>query len=213
MTSVLPSTASYLSIMQGESLSPNDNNAAPVTQNRPIANTSPTGDVIDLSTRAQTLLQYANASKDTAADISVPFKERMAKRMNDFAANLSVYFKKNFIAENEEFSFNIDRYGVLHVNGPHKKKVEEYFQNNPEAVKELKTLSALSTLEATHEALRLYNAEKKQAVSKEQQDAVADRYAVRMMHIQTLTGLMFFKDGKLTSAALEYAASLSTDPD
>jgi hypothetical protein len=209
MTNVLPSTAGYVPSSQGESSSLNGNNTATKMQKNAPEKSAPAGDVIKFSNHAQALLQQTSASKAVAADLSVPFKERLAKRMSEFAAELSDFFKKNFIPAGEELSFNIDRYGTIHVNGAYKAKMEEYFQANPEAAHELKGLSALNTLESIHEALRLYNEEKKKAVSKEQQDAVADRYAVQMTHIETLTGLMFFKDGKLTSAAMEFAASLS----
>ena len=49
------------------------------------------------------------------------------------------------------------------------------------------------------------------ARGKEQQVAASDRYTMRSMYIFSLSGLLTLKDGKITSAAMDYAKSLS-DP-
>jgi thioredoxin-related protein len=98
----------------------------------------------------------------------------------------------------------------VRVDGPYKEKLEKYFKEHPEATKELKTLSALNTLNATQENMRLYNKENNKAITKKEKDAAADHYAVRSAYIQALSGLTTFKDGTLTSTVSEYMESVTS---
>jgi putative NADH-flavin reductase len=166
---------------------------------------------VDLSDQAKALLQQATAEQTALLDLPASFDELVTKRTEDFAKKLVEAFTAENIPVDEAISLSIDSSGTIHADGPYKKRIEQYFKDNPEAAKEFKAVATLNALRATLEALRLYNEEKKAAATKEQQVAASDRYTMRSMYIFSLSGLLTLKDGKITSAAMDYAKSLS-DP-
>ena len=164
---------------------------------------------VDLSEQAQALLQQAEAEATTLRDLPDSFDELVAKRTEDFAKSLVAAFTAEDIPLDEPISLSIDSSGTIHADGPYKKRIEQYFKDNPEAAKEFKAVATLNALRATLEALRLFNEEKKSATTKEQQTEAWDRYTVRSLYIHSLSGLLTLKDGKITSASMDYARSLS----
>jgi hypothetical protein len=165
--------------------------------------------LVDLSDEAQAQLQQAEADRTTLLDLPASFDELVAKRTEDFAKSLVEAFTAEDIPLDEAISLSIDSSGTIHADGPYKKRIEQYFKDNPEAAKEFKAVATLNALRATLEALRLFNEEKKSATTKEQQTQAWDRYTVRSLYIDSLSGLLTLKDGKITSAAMDYARSLS----
>lgn len=166
--------------------------------------------MVDLSDRAQALLRQATADRTTLLDLPASFDELVTKRTEDLAKSLVEAFTAERIPLDEAISLSIDSSGTIHADGPYEERIEKYFKDNPEAAKEFKAVATLNALRATLEALRLYNEEKKSATTKEEQAAASDRYTVRSMYIHSLSGLLTLK-GKITSAAMDYAKSLS-DP-
>ena len=179
------------------------------------ANSATTGQdsatTVDLSEQAKALLQQATIDPTTNLDLPASFDELVAKRTDDFAQSLVEAFTAEHIPLDDAISLRIDSSGNIIADGPYKKRIEKYFKDNPEAAKEFKTVATLNALRAAAEALRLYNEEKKSATSTEQKAAAWDRYTARSMHIQSLSGSLTLKDGQITSAAMDYATSLS-DP-
>jgi hypothetical protein len=174
-----------------------------------VANATPS-DTIDLSQHAQDILAQADASQSVAADLQLTPEQRLQKRVDAFASKLSDFFTSNFIPLSEKTVFNVNAYGDIQVDGAYKKKLDQYFKDHPDDAKELKTITKLSALQATQKALDLYVQEKKAAKGdKKLENAAADRYAVRSQHINDISGTITFENGKLTSAATEYADELT----
>jgi hypothetical protein len=82
------------------------------------------------------------------------------------------------------------------------KKIEKLFAEDPELAKELKAAAGLNALKAVNTALALYNKANGSTVNSKQQAEAWARYNIRSMNIQTLSGVMTLKDGKLRSAAV-----------
>lgn len=169
---------------------------------------NPKGDSIELSEHAQALLDQADAA---IINGNAGAQERLQKRIDAFASKLSDFYKRNSIPVDEKTVFNIDASGTITVDTPYKKKFDEYLKNNPEAATELKKIAKLSALQATQKALELYYEEKKAAKGDSKKEAIADeRYKQRAKKIGELGGTLTFENGKLTSAATEYAATLTS---
>ncbi len=162
-------------------------------------------DSIDLSERAKRIIAQANDSQNVIADFQLSAQERFAKRVDAFAQKLSALFDKLSIPLSEKTVLNIDAYGEVKIDGAYKKKLEQYFKDNPEEAKELKTIAKLSALQATQKALDLYYQEKKAAKGDAKLEKAADeRYGLRAAQIKELSGTLIFEDGKLHSAAIDY---------
>jgi hypothetical protein len=173
-------------------------------------------DVVELSDHAKATIEKAKADQAAAADLTLSFDEVLAKRTDDLGKTLSDAFAGFNVNLDDAVRLQVDKFGNVTTEGPWKKKIEQLFQDHPELAKELKTVSSLNSLKATQKALDLYTDEKKSATNKKQQDAAWTRYNVRSINIQTLSGLMSLKDGKLRSAAVDYidmiADPAGTDP-
>jgi hypothetical protein len=72
-------------------------------------------------------------------------------------------------------------------------------------------MSSNSPTKAAQTALDLYNKEKGSTLGSKQQSEAWTQYNIRSMNIQTLSGVMTLKDGKLRSAAVDYI-DLIADP-
>jgi hypothetical protein len=168
-------------------------------------------DVVELSDHAKAAIEKANADQAAAADLTLSFDEVLAKRTDELTRTLTDAFKGLNVNLDDAVRLGIDKSGNVTTEGPWKKKIEQLFQDRPDLAKELKTISSLDSLKATQKALDLYNDEKKSATGKKQQDEAWTRYNVRSINIQTLSGVMSLKDGKLRSAAADYI-ELIADP-
>lgn len=160
---------------------------------------------VDLSDRAKALLAKA------AADLTLSFDERLAKRSDALADKLTEAFKRINVNLDESVRLKVDRFGNVTSEGPLKEKIEKLFADRPELAKELKEISALNALKAASTALDLYNKEKGQAAGSKQQQQAWTAYNIRSINIQTLSGVMSLTDGKLRSAAVDYI-DLVADP-
>jgi hypothetical protein len=180
------------------------------------SSSSSPGDVVELSDHAKATIEKAKADRAATADLTLSFDEVLAKRTDDLSKTLSDAFAGLNVNLDDAVRLQVDKFGNVTTEGPWKKKIEQLFQDHPELAKELKTISSLQSLKATQKALDLYQDEKKSAANKKQQDDAWTRYNVRSINIQTLSGVMSLKDGKLRSAAADYidmiADPAGTDP-
>ena len=112
---------------------------------------------IELSERAKALLAKAAADQEAAADLTLSFDERLAKRSDALAQRLTDKFKKLGVDLDESVRLQVDKFGNVTTEGPWKKKIEKLFADDPELAKELKTVAALNSLKAAQTALDLYN--------------------------------------------------------
>lgn len=190
-----------------------NSNASPVSAGdaQQPTSTSPSGDSIILSEHAQFILAQANDSQQAAANLQLSAQERFAKRVDAFAQKLTALYSKLNIPLSEKTAFSIDAYGDIKVDGAYKKKLEQYFKDNPDDAKEYKAIAKLGALQATQKALDLYYEEKKAAKGDKRLEKAADeRYAVHASRIKELSGTLTFEDGKLHSAANDYIDAIIT---
>jgi hypothetical protein len=180
------------------------------------SSSSAPADVVELSDHAKATIEKAKADQAATADLTLSFDEVLAKRTDDLTKTLTEAFKGLNVNLDDAVRLQVDKFGNVTTEGPWKKKIEQLFQDHPELAKELKTVSSLNSLKTTQKALDLYHDEKKSAANKKQQNEAWTRYNVRSINIQTLSGVMSLKDGKLRSAAADYidmiADPAGTDP-
>jgi hypothetical protein len=173
-------------------------------------------DIVELSDHAKATIEKAQTDRAATADLTLSFDEVLAKRTDDLTKTLTDAFAGLNVNLDDAVRLQVDKFGNVTTDGPWKKKIEQLFQDRPELAKELKTISSLNSLKATQKALDLYNDEKRSATGKKQQAEAWTRYNVRSINIQTLSGVMSLKDGKLRSAAADYidmiADPAGTDP-
>lgn len=181
--------------------------ATPSSREEPTAGTAATA--IDLSDRARALLAQLNAGKAVLDGIPNSFDDLVKRKSEEVTAKLTRVFEKAGIPLDEAIELRFTASGKVVTSSPYKEKIEKVFEENPDLAEELKTVDTLNTLKATLEALRLYDEEKKRAHSDEERDEASDRYIMRSMTIQSLSGVLTLEDGKLTSAAVDYAMELS----
>jgi hypothetical protein len=219
MVAIVNSTASAATalLLQGAAGSVLDGSGKSSTGTATAGSASSTpADVVELSDHAKATIEKAKADQAAAADLTLSFDEVLAKRTDALGKTLSDAFAGFNVNLDDAVRLQVDKFGNVSTEGPWKKKIEQLFQDHPELAKELKTVSSLNSLKATQKALDLYTDEKKSATNKKQQDAAWTRYNVRSINIQTLSGLMSLKNGKLRSAAVDYidmiADPAGTDP-
>ncbi|MBN8938061.1 MAG: hypothetical protein J0H01_01160 [Rhizobiales bacterium] len=163
-----------------------------------------------LSDQAKARLKQLQAGLPMTQDQSASLDAMVQKRTEAFAATLSKAFAALQIPLDDAISLQVDKSGQITTDSPYKKAIAKYFEANPEAAKEFKAIASLNALRATQKALELYNEEQKAARNKDEQGAAWDRYATRSMAIQKLSGSFSLKQGKLSSAAMDYV--IASDP-
>lgn len=164
---------------------------------------------VSLSDTAQSLLQQAGANQANALNVPASFDDLVEQKTDAFAKALTESLTAESIPLNDPITLQIDSAGTIHADGPYKAKIEKLFRDNPELAKQAKEVATLNALRATTAALRLYNKELRNAHTKEARTAASDRYMVRSMAIQALSGTMTLAGGQITSAAMDYADALS----
>jgi hypothetical protein len=160
---------------------------------------------------AQSFAPQSGSAADQAGQLKLPanFDEMVTQRTDTLAATLTDAFAAAHIPLADATTLVVDSYGQIRADGPGKKKIEQYFKDNPEAAKEFKTVATLNSLKAAEQVLRLYNEEKKAATTDDQKAAAFDRWTARMVNIQSLSGIMSLQGGKLISATGLYADSIT----
>ena len=173
--------------------------------------TSSAADVIELSDHAKATIEKAKADQAATANLTLSFDEILAKRTDALTKTLTGVFAKMNVNLDDAVRLQVDKFGNVTTEGPWKEKIEKFFQDHPELAKELKAVAGLNSLKAAQTALDLYNQEKGSTLGSKQQSEAWTRYNIRSMNIQTLSGVMTLKNGKLRSAAVDYM-DLIADP-
>lgn len=165
---------------------------------------------IVLSDQAKARLKQLQAGLQVAQDQPASLDAMVQKRTDAFAATLNKAFAALQIPLDDAISLRVDTSGQITTDSPYKKAIARYFEANPEAAKEFKAIASLNALRATQKALELYQEEQKAARNKDEQSAAFDRHATRSLAIQKLSGSFSLKQGKLSSAAMDYV--IASDP-
>ncbi|MFT4277497.1 MAG: hypothetical protein QM576_14180 [Rhodopseudomonas sp.] len=174
--------------------------------------TATSTDTVQLSERAQAILDKANADKAATAKLSLSFDEMLQQRTDALTTKLTDAFKGMNVNLDDAVRLQVDKFGKVTAEGPWKEKIEKFFADNPDLAKELKAIAGLNSLKAANAALELYNKEKgSSAPGSKQQQSAWSNYTIRSMNIQTLSGVISLKDGELRSAAMDYIDSIA-DP-
>lgn len=150
------------------------------------------------------LSDQAKAALAAMRDVPTSLDEILAKRSEAMAAKLTKAFQSIGISPDEATLLKIDASGEIATDSPYKKKIEEFFESDPEAVKELKAIASLSELKAAQEALKIFLEEKKAARNEDEAEAAYGRHTSLSLTIHKLSDALVLKDGKLSSAALDY---------
>lgn len=200
-------------VRTGASASANASPAASTTTSATTTSTHGPAVVVDLSGTAKAAAQGAASAAVTSLDLPKSFDELVQQRTDALAQKLTRMFDDAGIDVGDKIALRIDSSGMIRTDGPQKERIEQFFRDNPDIAKEFRDVASLNTMKATLEALRLYNEEMKSAQSKEAQAAVRDRFTTRSIRIQELSGSLTLENGTLTSAAVEYADSLSPADD
>jgi hypothetical protein len=185
--------------------------AAKATTSGSSASSNP-ADIVDLSDNAKATLARAKTDQVATAGLTLSFDEILTKRSDALSAKLSTDFAALNVNLDEAVRLQVDKFGNVTTEGPWKKKIEKLFADNPELAKELKAVAGLNSLKAAQTALDLYNREKGATAGSKQQQHAWSNYNIQSINIQTLSGVMSLKDGKLRSAAVDYIDMLA-DPD
>jgi hypothetical protein len=168
-------------------------------------------DILDLSDSAKATLARAKADQVAAAGLTLSFDEILTQRSDALSAKLSADFAHLNVNLDAAVRLQVDKFGNVTTEGPWKKKIEKLFADHPELAKELKAVAGLNSLKAAQTALDLYNKERGATAGSKQQQHAWSNYNIRSINIQTLSGVMSLKDGKLRSAAVDYIDMLA-DP-
>jgi hypothetical protein len=176
-----------------------------------LGSASSAADVIQLSDRAKATLEKAKADQAATANLTLSFDEILAKRTDALTKTLTGVFAKMNVNLDDAVRLQIDKFGNVTTEGPWKKKIEKFFQDRPDLAKELKAVAGLNALKAVRTALDLYNKEKGSTLGSKQQSEAWTQYNIRSINIQTLSGVISLKNGKLRSAAVDYM-DLIADP-
>jgi hypothetical protein len=182
----------------------------PAGTNAPGSSSS-AADIVELSDHAKATVEKAKADQAATADLTLSFDEILAKRTDALAKTLTDAFSGLNVNLDDAVRLQVDKFGNVTTEGPWKKKIEKLFQDRPDLAKELKAVAGLNALKAAQSALDLYNKEKGSTLGSKQQSEAWTQYNIRSMNIQTLSGVMSLKDGKLRSAAADYI-DLIADP-
>jgi hypothetical protein len=189
---------------------PSGSATRPAGTNAPGSSSS-AADVVELSDQAKATLEKAKADQAATANLTLSFDEILAKRTDALTKTLTDVFAKMNVNLDDAVRLQVDKFGNVTTEGPWKKKIEKFFQDRPDLAKELKAVAGLNSLKAAQTALDLYNKEKGSTLGSKQQSEAWTQYNIRSMNIQTLSGVMTLKDGKLRSAAVDYI-DLIADP-
>jgi hypothetical protein len=172
---------------------------------------SSAADTVALSDQAKATLAKAQADLAATANLTLSFDQILAKRTDALTKTLTDAFAGMNVNLDDAVRLQVDKFGNVTTEGPWKAKIEKFFQDNPALAKEFKAVAGLNSLKAAQTDLDLYNKEKGATLGSKQQSGAWTQYNIRSMNIQTLSGVMTLKDGKLRSAAVDYM-DLLADP-
>jgi hypothetical protein len=175
-----------------------------VSSDKPASAPAAPAAFVSLSDRAKAIIEKAKADQAATEGLTDTFDEMLTKRTDALADRLSKAFEKMNIPPEYATHMKVDKFGNVTAEGPWKAKIEKMFSDDPALAKEMKEVSGLNALKAAQASLDLYNEQKKSTNSEAKQAEAWKNYNIRSMNIQTLSGVMTMKDGKLRSAAVDY---------
>ena len=181
------------------------------TKKPPATVAATTATKIDLSDRAKSIIAKAQADADATRDLTKSFDEILTERTDALGKRLSDIFSGLNIPPEFATHLKVDKVGNVTTEGPWKAKIEKLFSDDPALAKELKEVAGLNALKAAQASLDLYTEQKKSTNDETKQAEAWKNYHVRALNIQTLSGVMTVKDGKLRSAAVDYVEMIA-DP-
>lgn len=177
----------------------------------PAAAASTAATKIDLSDRAKSIIARAQAEIDATRNLTKSFDEILTERTDALGKRLSDAFSGLNVPPEFATYLKVDKVGNVTTEGPWTAKIEKLFRDDPELAKELKEVAGLNALKAAQASLDLYTEQKKSTNDETKQAEAWKNYHVRALNIQTLSGVMTVKDGKLRSAAVDYVDMIA-DP-
>lgn len=154
-----------------------------------------------------TTLGFLGFELDLEAEVSFDFADIVAEKTRLLATTLSDLFKGMGVRADETISLSVDGAGRVSIGGtnPQKKEnIEDWFNQNPELVKQIKEVMALQAMLAMKMALDKWMEAKKKARTEEDRDAVDQALLGDLGTIKALKNTLVFQDGHLTSTALAY---------
>lgn len=156
--------------------------------------------VVDLSAQAKALSAALLQPSRTMDD-------DIQERTNALVGKFSDFLERAGIPADEAISLKVDKFGRVTADGPYKKKVEEYFADNPDS-KELRAIVEFHAMRATQQALEALAEEKRAARNDGETEKANTRFLTRANEIQRLDGRVTLQNGRLTTGAQDYIASL-----
>ncbi len=175
---------------------------SPATSLSPAGTASAT--MIELSDRAKSIIAKAQADQDATRNLTKSFDEMLTERTDALGKRLSEAFSSLNVPPEFATHLKVDKFGNVTAEGPWKAKIEKMFSDDPALAKELKEVAGLNAMKAAQASLDLYTEQKKSTNDEKKQAAAWTNYNIRALNIQTLSGVMTVKDGKLRSAAVDY---------
>lgn len=179
-----------------------------------VASTAPESATAQTSTASATPLSggqrtisfglFNEAGTEETTRSSSSFADIVAHKTQDFSKTLKAALESAKIPTDEPMTFTIDAGGKVSVDSPYKKRIEEFFEDNPELAKQLKDIAALNSMVALNEAMRRYGELKDKAKDDDERKQADAAYAADTLTIQSLSGTMTLEGGQLTSAAVSY---------
>lgn len=156
------------------------------------------------------IVELSAQAKAASTAALQPFKtldEDINERTNALVGKFSDFLERAGIPADEAITLKVDKFGRVTADGPYKKKVEEYFADNPDS-KELRAIVEFQTMRATQQALEALAKEKKAARNDDESEKANTRFLMRASEIQRLDGQVTLQSGKLTTGAQDYITSL-----
>jgi hypothetical protein len=158
--------------------------------------------IVELSAQAK-----AFAAGTVAPQLFKTLDEDIQERTDILAGKFDDFLKRAGIPADEAISLKVDKFGRVTADGLYKKKVEEYFADNPDS-KELRAIVEFHAMRATQLALEALAKEKRAARNDDEAEQANTRFLTRANDIQRLDGRVTLQGGKLTTGAQDYITSL-----
>lgn len=165
-----------------------------------------TGEPVKGGTRTVSA-NFFNLEVELEADVSFDFADIVAEKTRLLSTTLSDLFKGMGVRADETISLSVDSIGMVSCSGTSQQKqekLEAFFNDNPELVKQIKEVIALQSMLAMKMALDKWMEAKKKAKTDEERDAVDRALLGDLGTIKALKNTLVFQDGNVTSAALAY---------
>lgn len=112
------------------------------------------------------------------------------------------------IATDGPMTFKLDGSGAITTDGPARKAVETLFKDDPDLAKEFKDVAALHGIQAMQKVLEALERETEAAKDDEGRNAAHGRHTVRLVKLQSVSGMMTLDAGNLQSWSVALADAM-----